>query len=201
MTMGRITGVVLAGGQGRRAGYRAKALLELAGKPLIEHVLVRLLPQVDGLAISANQDIETLRAYGHPVLQDETADAGPLAGILVAMAHARAHGDGAQWLLSAAVDTPFFPQDYGARLLEGATSGGAGMAAACSHGRLHPVFALWPLAQYDALRQAVLQEGERRLGRWLERQNCARVDFGAASPDPFFNINSMDDLQQAARML
>ena len=200
MTMRRITGVVLAGGQGRRAGYRAKALLELAGKPLIEHVLARLAPQVDDLVISANQDIETLRTYGHPVIKDEAVDAGPLAGILAAMAHLRAHGDGAEWLLSAAVDTPFFPQDYGARLLDAAADGGV-LAAACSHGRLHPVFALWPLGSYSALRQAVEQDGERRLGRWLSDQHCVRVDFGAPEPDPFFNINSMDDLQQAARML
>ena len=196
-----VMGVVLAGGQGRRMGERHKAFVELAGKPLISHVISRLGPQTADLVISANQQQDRLGAYGYAVIPDTEADCGPLAGVLAVMAHVRRQRREIKWLLTAAVDSPLFPHDYGARMWAGLSAAGAGMACAASNGRLHPVFALWPLSLHDTLKQAVEEGGVRGAGRFIRGQDWAEVDFSDPGRDPFFNINTEEDLIEAARFL
>lgn len=197
MTNQAVMGVVLAGGQGRRMGMCHKAFVELDGRPLIEHVIGRLKPQCDDLVISANQQQEKLSAYGYKVIGDEVEDAGPLAGVLAVMRHMRRHNPQMGWLLTAAVDTPLFPDDYRVRMQQGLKAQARAMACASSEGRMHPVFALWPLSLYADLKQAVQQDGQRKLGQWLRQQGSAEVDFSGSGPDPFFNINTLDDLKTA----
>src|SRR5258706_15330656 len=90
MTTPGITGVILAGGRGQRMGGVDKGLRELRGKPMVSWVLERLVPQVDEVLINANQNLETYRAFGHPVIEDEVRGfAGPLAGLHCALSAAR----------------------------------------------------------------------------------------------------------------
>jgi molybdopterin-guanine dinucleotide biosynthesis protein A len=187
-----ILGLILAGGQGRRMGGADKALLALAGRPLIAHVAERLRPQTDALAISANGDPARFAALALPVLPDAVAEAGPLAGILAGLDHAAAQGF--THLLTVPTDTPFIPPDLGPRLA--AALGEAGVAAAASHGRRHHAVALWRSGAAPALR-AALTGGERRLRVVAAHLGCAVADWTNADPDPFFNVNSPQDLATA----
>lgn len=197
-----IAGVILAGGRASRMGGRDKALLTLGGRPLVTHVATRLAPQVKTMAISANGDAGRFGFLGLDVVADaDDGFAGPLAGILAGLRWAAAQRQPPRALVTAAVDTPFFPADLVARLDE-AAGDGPGHAVAFSHGHRQPTFALWPLALADDLAAFLGEDESRRLGAFLERHGAVRVDFTPADGhDPFFNINTPADLATAEEIL
>ena len=183
-----IAGIVLAGGRATRMGGGDKALLPLGGRALLAHVLARLGPQVGAVAISANGDPARFAGFGLPVLADTVPGLpGPLAGVLAGMDWAA--GLGMERLLCVAGDTPFLPVDLVARL------GAHPFAMAESLGRRHPTVALWPVALRDDLR-AALDGGEHRVGRFAMDHGAVGVAFDAPQ-DPFFNINTPEDLAEA----
>ena len=197
-----VAGVILAGGLARRMGGEPKALIRLGGRMLIEHVIERLSPQVDHVLINANADHETLKRLGYPVLEDVLpGHAGPLAGVLTGMRWAAQQAPQARWLVSVAVDTPFFPHDLVARLLAAAETSKARIVRACSGGRAHPVFALWDIALAEDLEKAMRDDAMRKIDRYTARHAMAEVTWPDAPFDPFFNINRPDDLKQAAHIL
>ena len=198
----RVAGLVLAGGLARRMGGRHKAFLELGGQPLIARVVERLRPQVACVAISANAEQERLRDHAEPVLADPVPDfAGPLAGVLAGLEWLRAEHPEIPWLLSVAVDTPFFPTDLAECMLAAVEREGADMAVAESGGRAHPVFGLWPVGAADALRKALVEEGLRKIDLFTARFRLASVPFHHAAVDPFFNVNRPEDLVRAEQLL
>ncbi len=193
----RIAGVVVAGGLGRRIGGTDKALLPLAGQPLIAHVLNRLRPQVAALAVSANGNPARFAEFGVPVLPDPLPDfPGPLAGLLAGLTWAIA--DGYQAVAMVAVDTPFFPLDMVAQLQ--ARIGDGKVALAESDGQLHPTCGLWRVGVQPAL-VAALAAGQRRVARFAEAQGLIRVAFATGTPDRFFNINTAEDLAMAETLI
>lgn len=187
-----VAAVILAGGQARRMGGGDKPLLMLRGQPILSHVIARITPQVEALAISANGDPARFATYELPVLPDTIAGfPGPLAGILAGMDWAA--GLGIDRLLSVPGDTPFLPRDLVQRMAD------AAFPMAASDGRAHPVVAIWPVVLRDKLRAALIA-GERRVGRFAADCGAKVVDFPAA-PDPFFNINTPEDLADAEARL
>ncbi|MCX8508652.1 MAG: molybdenum cofactor guanylyltransferase MobA [Rhodobacteraceae bacterium] len=185
----RILGLILAGGEGRRMGGADKALLPLAGRPLLSHVLARFEPQVAQLALSANGDLARFASFGLPVLADD-ARLGPMAGLLAGLDWLAAAGG--SHLATVSVDTPFLPCDLVARLLWAGEATG-GLAIAESRGRHHPTCGLWPVGLRANLR-ADLAEGERRIGQWAASLGAATAPFTGPDPDPFFNLNHPEDL-------
>lgn len=188
-----IAAVVLAGGRGTRVGGRDKAFLPLAGRPLLGHVLDRIAPQVDLVALSANGDPARFARFGLPVLPDGRPDRpGPLAGILAGMDWAA--GEGATALVAVATDTPFLPTDLVARL---GAAGPFAMAATPGQGGpdRHPTAALWPVALRGELRTS-LEAGQRRVADWALARGCATVPF--ADRRAFLNVNDAEDLALAA---
>jgi len=181
--------VILAGGAGRRLGAD-KALVTLHGQPLLRHVQDRFAPQVEELALSANGDPARLAFAGLPVLPDAQSQ-GPLSGVLAALDWAEA----ADAVVSVSVDTPFLPGDLVPQLW---LAGDGGLAVAQSAGRLHPTCALWPRTERDRLR-AFLAGGGARLMEFCAGAAVAR--FAATTPDPFFNINTAEDLALAEQAL
>ena len=178
-----LLGVVLAGGASRRMG-RDKVLERLGPQTLLARAVERLDPQVDRVVVNGPAELEA--HCDRPVVPDALPGRqGPLAGVLAAM---DAAGD-ADAVLTVAVDTPFFPRDLAERLR------GDGIAIAASGGRLHPVFALWPVALRNELR-AFLHLDERKIMLFAEAHGYRTVDFDG-EPDPFFNLNTPADVEAA----
>ncbi len=188
-----ITGVILAGGQGRRMGGADKGLQELGGRPMAAHVLERLAPQVGAVLISANRNLERYAELGCPVLPD-TLDgyAGPLAGLQAALAQATT-----PLLVTAPCDSPFLPADLVARLHDGLVAQQAELAVACADGRAHRAFCLLRRELLPGL-DAFLAAGERRVGLWHASLKVAEVDFSDEA-GAFGNINTTEDLAQFAK--
>ena len=191
----RIFGVILAGGQARRMGGADKAFVELAGRPLISHVLDRLEPQVERVLISANGDATRFGGLGCPVVADDKPQ-GPLSGVLAALTVAA--GMGATHVVSTPVDTPFLPGDLAPQLLLASEASREGLALAAAEDGDHPATALWPVALVPAL-AAYLATGEAKVTRFTDAHDAARAYF----PDPraFLNLNTPEDLAAAEALL
>jgi len=197
-----VAGVILAGGLARRMGGGDKSLLTLGDKPLLNRVIERAASQVDTLVLNANGDPTRFAEYGLPVAADVVPDfAGPLAGILTGMHWVRENAPECEWLVSFASDTPFFPQDLVARMLQQAEAENAPLACAVSDGQNHPVFGLWSVSLLEDLHKAVVDEEMRKILRWTDRYICSQVEFSTEPFDPFFNINRPEDLQAAEQFL
>lgn len=188
-------GLLLAGGLGRRMGGGLKGMALLDGRPLLAHAAARAGPQVARLAINANAPEEEFAELGLPVLPDPvTGFVGPLAGVLAGMLWAREAGYG--WVASFPCDAPFFPETLVRDLA--AQAGGADIVTATSGEQRHPVFALWAVRLADDLRRALAEEGLRKVDRWTARHRMADVEFPVPPEgDPFFNINTPEDLASA----
>lgn len=197
-----VAGVLLAGGLSRRMGGGDKTLRPLAGRPILEHVLERVRPQVAALVVNANGDPARFAGFGLPVAADVLPDhPGPLAGVLTGLDWAAEHAPGTEWMASFATDAPFLPADLVERLLAAVRREGADMACAASGGRNHPVFGLWPVRLRTELRRAMVEEGIRKVDAWTGRYRLAVADWPAEPVDPFFNANRPVDIAEAERLL
>ncbi len=193
------SGIILAGGQARRMGGGDKGLLAIGDRTMLDHVIERLAPQVAELALNANGDETRFAEFGLPVLADPVAGrAGPLAGVLAGLDWA-ADREVAN-IVTAAADTPFLPTDLVTRLLDAAVDQGRQIALASTATGLHPTFGLWPVALRDDLRTA-LSEGVRKVVDWTDRHGVARAEFPVGEFDPFFNVNTPEDLDRAQDFL
>jgi len=202
MTGGKIVGVLLAGGLARRMGGGDKCLKVLGGKTLLDHAVARASKQVDTLILNANGDGARFADAGLPVVADVIEGfAGPLAGVLTGMEWAKQHEPEADFIVTFATDAPFFPLDMTAQFLQAVTAGRADMACASSNGRTHPVFAIWPVRLAGDLRHAMLDEDMRKIDRWTGRYNIQHVDFSTDPFDPFFNVNTPEDLAEAESVM
>ena len=200
-----ITGLVLAGGQGRRMGGVDKGWVELGGRPMIAHVLDRFMPQVGDVLINANQNLERYAAFGLPVVPDAVGGfAGPLAGLHAGLTRATR-----SCVVTVPCDSPFLPLDLVARLAHALetsfgssfrssfASQGAQLAVAKTFDQPHPVFCL---ARRDVLPHlaAFLEAGGRKIDAWYATLAVVEVAFDDEA-DAFRNINTADELAAAAR--
>ena len=185
----RITGLVLAGGLGRRMGGVDKGLSLLDGEPLVEHIVRRLAPQVGRLIINANQNHDIYAGFGYPVVGDRIeGHAGPLAGLEAGLAACTT-----PYLLTVPCDSPFLPADLVSRLAACLTAHKASIAVARTGEQLHPVFSLIRSVVLPEL-QAFINAGGRRMEAWLRRLCWAPCPFDDC-PEAFANINTPDELR------
>ncbi|MBY8974339.1 molybdenum cofactor guanylyltransferase MobA [Rhodobacteraceae bacterium NNCM2] len=202
--MTKIAGVILAGGLARRMGGGDKAVLEVAGQPLLSHVIQRMRPQVAEVALNANGDPARFAEFGLPVIADTVEGfVGPLGGVLAGMRWAAARGH--SHIVTAAADTPFFPADLVARLSGAAEGEGQPIALACTNDPQrglseHPTFGLWPVDLADNLEEALTVGNMRKVIVWTSRHGVARAVFDDAGAYPFFNVNTPEDLAEAERI-
>jgi len=202
-----IVGVLLAGGLGRRMGGGDKGLVPLAGRPLISFASDSLAPQVGALVLNANGDPARFSILELPAVADESTDfPGPLAGVLAAlkwMARAMPHS---ALLASLPADVPFAPPDLVVRLARALSRHPeARVAVAQSRGRRHHVTGLWRRSAACEI-EAALAQGHRKAETMVDRLGAVAVPFadiviGGRAVDPFFNVNTREDLAYAAEVL
>jgi molybdopterin-guanine dinucleotide biosynthesis protein A len=193
-------GVILAGGLSRRMGGGDKGLLTLGGETLLNRVIDRLEPQVSEVALNANGDVARF-GIDLPVISDSIDGfAGPLAGVLAGLDWAATRGH--SHIVTAAADTPFFPCDLVPCLMLAAESAPIALAATPEDGRVnrHPTFGLWPVDLRDDLR-AALNDGLRKVVLWTDKHGTALAEFPTVPFDPFFNVNTPEDMARAEELL
>jgi len=187
--MNGVTGIVLAGGQGRRMGGVDKGLQPLRGKPMVAWALERLAPQVDEILVNANQNLEAYAKFGYRVVPDAIGGfAGPLAGL-----HAGLTAASRPLAVTAPCDSPFLPLDLVARLRT--ALGDHDLAVAKTGDQPHPVFSLVRRAVLDHLAK-FLSSGGRKIDAWYATLNVVEVSFDDEA-DAFRNINTRDELKDA----
>ena len=191
-------GLVLAGGLARRMGGGDKILLTIGSKTILDRVLERLRPQCKALILNANGDPARFAATGLPVVPDDVPGfAGPLAGILAGLDWAAAHASDISYIVSVPGDCPFLPRDLVTRLHAARASRRTPLACARSGKQSHPVVGLWPVSLREDLRHALTKEGLHKIDVWTGRHGVAAADWPDAPVDPFFNVNTPQDVAAA----
>ncbi len=199
MQSSQVTGLVLAGGRGLRMGGIDKGLQPFRGRPLAQHALERLAPQVGPLLVNANRHAERYQAWGVSVVADALPQdfAGPLAGFLSGLQACRT-----PWLCTVPCDTPLFPLGLVQRLGAAAEREGAEIAVACAREedgqwRAQPVFCLLQASLAGSL-QAFMQAGGRKIDAWTAQHRTALLRFDAPgdASDAFFNANTLEELRR-----
>ena len=186
--MSAITGLVLAGGMGRRMDSRDKGLVTFRKKPMVAHVIERLSPQVSTLIINANRHLEEYSAFGYPVVSDEVSGyAGPLAGL-----HAGLRACKTALIVTTPCDSPFLPLDLVARLHAAMEENIAELAVAKTGNQAHPVFTLCCTDLLASL-TAFLESGGRKIDAWYSAHRVIEVQF--VDEAAFANINTVEELQ------
>ena len=189
MTGGGVTGIVLAGGQGRRMGGVDKGLQLLHDRPMVEHVIGRLAPQVDEILINANQNLEAYARFGYRVVPDAIGGfAGPLAGL-----HAGLGAAQHPFALTVPCDSPFLPADLFSRLKNELHEND--LAVAKTGDQPHPVFSLVRVSVLEHLSR-FLSAGGRKIDAWYSTLNIIEVPFDDEA-DAFRNINTREELNNA----
>lgn len=187
-----VTAIILAGGRSTRMGGQDKGLLEFRSRRLIEIVLERIQPQVDSVLISANRNLDDYRAYGYPVIKDETEDFyGPLAGIAACLKHINT-----PTIVTLPCDGPRLPEDLVSRLLQARSTHATGLAVAHDGQRLQPLYLCFDRKLGSSIIE-YLGRGGRSVHGWIEQRHHAIVDFSDES-DGFLNINDAQDLAAVA---
>ncbi len=190
-----ISAIILSGGRATRMNAVDKGLVLLQNKPLIQHVIERLTPQVDEILINANRELAQYQALGYIVLQDEVEDfLGPLAGFSLGLQHAKHN-----YVLTVPCDSPLLPVDLAQRLMAALVEHKAEIAVATSDDNTHPVFCLCKKTALPSL-MAYLQQGERRVSTWQKSQQYIEVDFSDGNK-AFTNLNTFEDLAALALKL
>ena len=196
-----ITGVLLAGGLSRRMGGGDKTLLDLDGRTIFEHVIERVEGQVSRLILNANGDPSRFQKFKGPIVLDSVAgNVGPLAGILSAMEWSEKNNPDCRWLASFPTDAPFIPLDFVSALSAQIDPAETDIVCAKSLNRIHPPFAIWKISLKSDLRNALVDEGVRKIDDWTGRYKVVYVDFKGDGIDPFFNINDRVSLEEARKV-
>lgn len=199
----QILGVILAGGRSRRFGGGDKGFADLDGQSILSHVIARFRPQVGRLLLSVNGEAQRFAGFGlDTIADDESPELGPLSGLLAAMDWAAQHRSECTALAAVSSDVPFLPGDLVARLDANRRDG---VAIATSAGRRHPTIALWPVSVRQAIADA-LQRRALSINKLGSDLNAVAVAFPMRNiegreVDPFFNINTQDDLANARALL
>ena len=198
-----IPGIILAGGLSRRMGGGDKGLLMLGKTTIIERVIDKILPQVGSLAININGDSSRFPDYKLPIIPDSIKGyLGPLSGILAGMEWAFKNGN--RYIATVAADTPFLPDDLIKRLHAMVKSKNLNIGIAASRILsgddvfIHPTFGIWEVALKDDLRDALAND-TRKIMFWAKKFKLDYYYFDTIDKlsDPFFNINTPDDLEEA----
>ena len=200
MSEDNILGAILAGGQSKRMG-KDKLFLELNNKKLIEHTIDKVKKYLKKIVIITNQDNEFFFKNNLTTVKDcIEGQLGPLVGILTAMKWAKENLSKCLWIATFPCDTPFFPESIIKSFIEESKKKESLILCASSHGRKHNIFGLWSLDLYDKLENDLINKKIRKVQDWTEKNKIKNLEFKFIDYDPFFNINTEEDLAFAKKL-
>ena len=200
MSEHNILGAILAGGQSKRMG-EDKLFLEINNKKLIEHTLDKVKKYLKKIIIITNQDNEFFSKNNLTTVKDcIEGQLGPLVGILTAMKWAKENLNKCSWIATFPCDTPFFPESIIKSFIEESEKKESLILCASSHGRKHNIFGLWSLDLYDKLKNDLINKKIRKVQDWTEKNKIKNLEFKFKDYDPFFNINTEEDLAVAKKI-
>ena len=200
MSEHNILGAILAGGQSKRMG-KDKLFLEINNKKLIEHTIDKVKKYLKKVIIITNQDNEFFFKNNLTTVKDcIEGQLGPLVGILTAMKWARKNSNKYSWIATFPCDTPFFPEGVIKSFIEESKKKESLILCASSHGRKHNIFGLWSLDLYDKLKDDLINKKVRKVQDWTEKNKIKNLEFKFIDYDPFFNINTEEDLAFAKKL-
>ena len=200
MSEDNILAAILAGGQSKRMG-KDKLFLELNNKKLIEHTIDKVKKYLKNVIIITNQDNEFFSKNNLITVKDcIEGQLGPLVGILTAMKWAKENLKKCSWIATFPCDTPFFPEKIIESFIEESEKKESLILCARSHGRKHNIFGLWSLDLYDKLKNDLINKKIRKVQDWTEKNKIKNLEFTFKDYDPFFNINTEEDLEFAKKL-
>jgi len=200
MSEHNILGAILAGGQSRRMG-KDKLFLELNNKKLIEHTIDKVKKYLKQVIIITNQNNDFFPKNNLITVKDcIEGQLGPLVGILTAMKWAKENSNKYSWVATFPCDTPFFPEDIIKSFIKESEKKESLLLSASSHGRKHNIFGLWSLDLYDKLENDLVNKKIRKVQDWTEKNKIKNLEFKFKDYDPFFNINTKEDLEFAKKL-
>ena len=195
-----ILGAILAGGQSKRMGTD-KLLLEINNKKLIEYTIDKVKKYLRDLIIVTDSNNEFFSRNNLITVKDcVEGQLGPLAGILTAMKWAKENLKKCSWVATFPCDTPFFPEIIINNFIEESKKKDSLILSASSHGRRHNIFGLWSLDLYDKLKDDLINKKVRKVQDWTEKNKIKNLEFEFKDYDPFFNINTKEDLEFAKQL-
>ncbi len=194
----KILGLILAGGLSRRMGNKNKFLKKINNNIIIDLIISRAEKQVSYLILNTNDKIPYLSKFKLKEIPDLIKGYhGPLVGILSGMEWARKQKEKIDYLATFSCDAPFFPEDLIQKLLKEITDQNLDIVIPKYKNQKHPVFGLWSLNLIDSLREYILEEKMKKIDTWIFKNNYKIIDFKNKKYDPFFNINTPEDLEKA----
>ena len=200
MSEDNILGAILAGGQSKRMG-KDKLFLEFNNKKLIEYTIEKVKKNLGKVIIITNNENEFFSKNNLITVKDcIEGQLGPLVGILTAMKWAKENLDKCSWIATFPCDTPFFPESIIKSFIEESKKKESLILCASSHGRKHNIFGLWSLDLYDKLKDDLINKKVRKVQDWTEKNKIKNLEFEFKDYDPFFNINTKDDLEFAKKL-
>jgi len=200
MSEHNILGAILAGGKSKRMG-KDKLFLEINNKKLIEHTIDKVKKYLKEVIIITNQDNEFFSKNNLITVKDcIEGQLGPLVGILTAMKWAKENLTKCSWIATFPCDTPFFPESIIRSFIKESEKKESLILCASSHGRKHNIFGLWSLDLYDKLKDDLMNKKVRKVQDWTEKNKIKNLEFEFKDYDPFFNINTKEDLEFAKKL-
>ena len=200
MSEHNILGAILAGGQSKRMG-KDKLFLELNNKKLIQYTIDKVKKYLKKVIIITNQDNEFFTKNNLIIVKDcINGQLGPLVGILTAMKWAKENLNQCSWIATFPCDTPFFPESIIKTFIEESEKKESLIFCANSHGRKHNIFGLWSIDLYDKLKDDLINKKIRKVQDWTEKNKIKNLEFKFEDYDPFFNINTKEDLEFAKKL-
>ncbi|MEY4389597.1 MAG: hypothetical protein RLZZ167_233 [Pseudomonadota bacterium] len=200
MDYNSILGVVLAGGQSKRFG-QDKSQVQLGGKILIDYILLEILDQFNEILIISNNDIKFLNSKKITKIEDYKKDLGPLGGVLTAMRWIKKNNRDYKWISTFPSDTPFFKKKYLSNFIKNIDDKKSKLFFIKSNDKRHNIFGLWSTELLDRLEDDVTNKGERKVEIWANKVGVKTINMEFKNNDPFFNINTKEDLEKAKELI
>ena len=199
MDHNNILGTVLAGGKSRRFG-EDKSQVKLGGKLLIDYILSEIIDEFNEVLVVSNNLIEFKQSEKISLIKDFKKDLGPLGGVLTAMKWVKDNNKDYKWISTFPVDTPFFKNQILKDFFKKINMEEGKLFFINSNNTRHNIFGLWSLDLMDKLRED-LDKGERKVEVWANSIGVKNINMNFENKDPFFNINTKEDLKKAIKNL